>query len=178
MKEYKVLQISQQPPRQWDGPKGTIYYINVMLEGHQKAVSIGKKSPNALKAGDTVYGEITETQYDTDKFTAGQNPGGGGGYAKKPQDNTTMYVSYAKDILVAMLAAGKDLKDYDAYITKIADSGKKLKELVEAEPKKDWVKPEVREKLETIPNDEVPVEAYDNVDVSDDEPVNLDDIPF
>lgn len=175
-KEYKITRVSTQEPREWKGPKGTTYYINVMLEGHPKAVSIGKKRPDALKVGDTVYGEITETQYDTDKFTASQNPSGGG-YSKKPQDNTTMYVSYAKDILVAMLTSGKDLKDFDAYITKIAESGKKLKELVESEPKKDWVKPEIRQKLEDrIPHDEVPPEAYDNI--TEETEVNYDDIPF
>lgn len=178
MKEYTITKVSTEEPRTWDGPNGTTYYIKVMLEGHQKPVSIGKKQPNSLNVGDKVFGQITETQYPEDKFTAGKNPNYTGGYqkgGKQPMDTTTMYVSYAKDILVAMIEAKVELKDFDAYIVKVAESGKKLKELIETEPKKDWVKPGVREKLQ--PKEELPpVDTYDNI--NEDTEINLDDIPF
>lgn len=67
---YKVIQISPEQPRKWDGPHGAVYYIDVMLEGHAKPVSIGKKSPDALKAGATVYGDIEESDFVADKFKA------------------------------------------------------------------------------------------------------------
>ena len=72
--EYKVTRISEQEPKKYDGQYGTTYYIKVMLEGHEKPVEIGKKTPDAIKAGDTVYGSITATEYQTDKFKGEQKP--------------------------------------------------------------------------------------------------------
>ena len=81
MQDYKVVKVSEQEPKKWDGPNGTVYYIKTMLEGHDKPVSIGKKSADALKVGDTVYGEIQPTDYIGDKFKAGKKPfTPGGGY--------------------------------------------------------------------------------------------------
>lgn len=74
MAEYKITQVSSQPPKEYDGQNGKIYYIKVALQGHAKPVSIGKKSPNALKPGDTVYGTIMPTEYDTDNFKAENKP--------------------------------------------------------------------------------------------------------
>ena len=74
MSEYKITKVSDQEPKKYDGQYGTTYYIKVMLDGHAKPVEIGKKSPDALKAGDTVYGSITPTEYQTDKFKGEQKP--------------------------------------------------------------------------------------------------------
>lgn len=74
MSEYKISKVSDQEPKKYDGQYGTTYYIKVMLDGHAKPVEIGKKSPDALKAGDTVYGSITATEYQTDKFKGEQKP--------------------------------------------------------------------------------------------------------
>lgn len=77
--EYKITQVSVQAPREWAGPKGTVYYIKVKLDGHAKPVSIGKKAPDALHVGDTVYGTVTEDfTHDEDKFKSEQNPSYGG----------------------------------------------------------------------------------------------------
>lgn len=78
MADYRITKVSNQEPRTYDGPNGTVYYIKVLLDGHDKPVSIGKRSPDALKEGDVVTGEITATQYETDKFTA-QKPFTAGG---------------------------------------------------------------------------------------------------
>lgn len=75
MSEYKITAIDDNPPREWDGPNGKVYYISVGLEGHDKPVSIGKKSPDALKVGDTVHGTIIPTDYLTDKWK-GEAPQG------------------------------------------------------------------------------------------------------
>ena len=74
MSEYKISKVSDQEPKKYDGQYGTTYYIKVMLDGHAKPVEIGKKSPDALKAGDTVYGSITATEYQTDKFKGEVKP--------------------------------------------------------------------------------------------------------
>lgn len=74
MSDYKITKVSEQEPKKYDGQYGTTYYIKVLLEGHEKPVEIGKKSPDALKAGDTVYGSITATEYQTDKFKGEQKP--------------------------------------------------------------------------------------------------------
>ena len=72
--EYKISKVSDQEPKKYDGQYGTTYYIKVMLDGYAKPVEIGKKSPDALKTGDTVYGSITATEYQTDKFKGEQRP--------------------------------------------------------------------------------------------------------
>lgn len=72
MATYTVQRVSSEEPRQYYSEKynTTTYYIKVMLEGHAKPVSIGKKTANALKQGDTVNGTIVPTEFDTDNFKA------------------------------------------------------------------------------------------------------------
>lgn len=77
--EYKIGMIDGSEPRKWSGPNGDVFYITVGLEGHPKLVSIGKKSPDALKVGDTVYGTIVPTDYLTDKWKGEAPPQGSGG---------------------------------------------------------------------------------------------------
>lgn len=59
MAEYRVARVSDQTPREWDNPKGgRIYYIKVMLEGHDKPVAVGKRKPDALSVGQVIHGTI------------------------------------------------------------------------------------------------------------------------
>lgn len=95
MSEYVIEMIDSEPAKRWDGPNGTVWYKNVGLGGHPKPVSIGKKTPDALKVGDTVYGTIVPTDYLTDKWkgeakppTAG-NPGNSGSTENKFQRDVT-----------------------------------------------------------------------------------------
>jgi hypothetical protein len=110
--EYKITQISAEAPREWQGPKGTVYYIKVKLEGHPKPVSIGKRSPDSLRVGDSVYGTITsDPNRNEDKFKAEQQVSSGYSPSTKTVsgktfDDRTMYVSYAKDLAVALVANG------------------------------------------------------------------------
>lgn len=87
--QYTVIKVSSQEPDIWDGPHGKVYYIKSMLSGHDKPVQVGKKEPDSLKEGDTVYGDITETQYPSDKFRAAQRPQGSesanSDYKKSPE---------------------------------------------------------------------------------------------
>jgi hypothetical protein len=92
--DYRISDVSEATPRRWDGPNGTVYYITVHLEGHPKAVSIGKKAPDALKAGDTVFGDIEATTYPEDKFKAGKKVWNENQYRQQaPQQNTIPNIS-------------------------------------------------------------------------------------
>lgn len=75
LQEYTITQVSAQEPRKWPGPKGDVFYIKVKLEGHDRPVSIGKRAPDALHVGDTVYGTIvSDYSHDEDKFKPEQKP--------------------------------------------------------------------------------------------------------
>lgn len=171
MAEYKVTKVSEQKPREWEGPHGTVYYIKVMLEGHNRPVSIGKKSANALKAGDTVYGTITpDPNFEEDKFKPDQKPnspgGGFGGGARKE------YVDHHEDIkaewaIGLALNAIADKNDLEA-VESLARDLHGMVERVKDGRGADESKP----KVEQRGSGEVVI-PYD-----DDEPVNLDDIPF
>lgn len=68
MAEYEIHTIGEAKPWPKDSP--TVFYIDVGVVGHDKLVSVGKKSPDALKVGDKITGEIIPTEYNTDKFKA------------------------------------------------------------------------------------------------------------
>lgn len=72
--EYKIKSIFPDDPKKWKGPHGTIYYREVLVEGHDKPLSVGKKDPNALKEGDTIFGDIIESDYISDKFKPSSPP--------------------------------------------------------------------------------------------------------
>ncbi len=98
--EYKVVRVSQEQPREWAGPHGTVYYIKTMLEGHDKAVSIGKKKPDALKEGDTVYGTIEESDLPEDKFKPASLPK----FENKPSGQTDEYWAKKDERIQAQFA--------------------------------------------------------------------------
>lgn len=91
MSEYKVTQLSSRAPNVWEGPHGTVYYIRVMLEGHEKPVDIGKKKPDAIKVGDIVSGDIKSDSGAADKFKAAPLQGsfGGGGSSSNSSSGYT-----------------------------------------------------------------------------------------
>jgi len=171
MAEYKVTKVSTQPPREYynEKYKSTTYYIKVALEGHNKPVTIGKKSPDALKAGDVVRGTIKPTEYDTDNFEADKEfGGGGGGKGFTKTDPKTMYVAYAKDVFVAMFEKdGKvDAKVFTTALEQIKAGGELLMAEQAANKSAD-TKPETKE-------EDAEVKAL--LDSADE--VELDDIPF
>jgi hypothetical protein len=171
MAEYKVLKVSQEPPREHTGDYGTTYYIKVMLEGHDRPVSIGKKDPNALKAGDVVSGTITETQYDADKFTAEKKQFGGGGHNSQPRDDEDVRIQWALGRSYEKHGASDEaLKDAKWLL----DSHDKLKgkEVVTEAPKGY----EAFKASRPQPKEQDVVHQV--VDESESEEVNLDDISF
>lgn len=178
--EYKVTKVSTQEPKVYEGQYGTTYYIKVMLEGIDEPVEIGKKSPNALKQGDTVYGTVTDGQYGK-KFKAEKNPNGYSGGGKYTRDDSAIRAQWAigQAIQIAV-AKGKldnpiilwagmeaDAKELFAMVDRVKGS-------VSESPKQDWVKPEVREKL--TKEDTPPVDAYEDID--EDTIIDMDSIPF
>jgi len=88
MAEYKVTRVSEQPPKEYHNEKynSTTYYIKVQVEGWEKPIEVGKKSPDAIKVGDILYGTIESTRRATDKFKSEPKPFGGGfNNGPKPQ---------------------------------------------------------------------------------------------
>lgn len=77
MSEYKVTSLMKDEPKEWKGPHGSVWYHSVMVDGHDKPLSVGKKEPNSIKVGDIIYGDITETDYLEDKFKPSPPPQGG-----------------------------------------------------------------------------------------------------
>lgn len=121
MADYTIKQVSEKS-NPWENPKGgTIYYKNVLLEGHPKPVSIGKKSPDALKVGDTVSGQIIEDSGPSDKFKAEYVPNQGavrsGGYTKSPADQDSIVRQSALKSAVAAMQLGSDPEE----VTKVAE---------------------------------------------------------
>lgn len=115
MASYKITRVSEQPPRTWDNPKGgTIYYIKVAVEGWDKPIEVGKKTPDALKVGEVLEGTITPTEYPNDKFKADppQNnfQRGGAPRGTTPEDKESIARSVALKAAVD-LAANLKLKD-------------------------------------------------------------------
>lgn len=76
--EYKITKVSEQPPKEWQGEFGTVYYHKVMLDGHNKPVTIGTKSNQPPQVGETVYGDIQTSDYPEDKFKKANKFGAGG----------------------------------------------------------------------------------------------------
>ena len=129
MAEYKVIRVSEKPSNAWNGPNGTIYYQNYMLEGHTKPVSIGKKQPDTIKVGDVLNGNIIQDSGPNDKFKAEfvQGAPKPGGYAKSPVDQDSIVRQSALKSSVASFVDGttgelvERAEVFYAWLTKGAD---------------------------------------------------------
>lgn len=130
---YKIKAVKAEP-KEWPSQYGPMLTYTVLFEDRETPVEINKKPDSpAPKVGDIVEGDINRTEYG-DKFKAAPKAfGGGGGGAKsfsKPQDQYTMFLSYAKDVAVAMLdKTGKlDEAAYGVVLAAVNDGGKTLYE--------------------------------------------------
>jgi hypothetical protein len=166
MSSYKVSKVSEQEPKKYEGQYGVTYYIKVMLEGHDKPVEIGKKTPDAIKLGDELFGEIIPTEYQTDKFKAERQPFTPG--AKRVEDP-------AKQDSIIRQSSMKAAID-------LVVSGKiELSNLyVQADDIVAWVKGERTEKPKLIKPEALksPQEKAEEMLDADLEDINLDDIQF
>lgn len=75
MKTAKVTEITK--VNEWTWPNGTIYYINMKLDNNE-TISLGKKSKDAFKVGDTVNYEMVQENWKTKFKEVKENP-----YAKR-----------------------------------------------------------------------------------------------
>lgn len=163
---YKITKVSDDEPKVWGEGERKTYYIKVMLEGHEKPVTIGKKKPGALSVGMTVEGDIIPTEYAEDKFKASTGSFGGGG--GKTHDPDSMYRCNALNNAVAWCAAVKkgDTEDVvkvaDDFLTWLKGENKGYEA---AKKTAEALKPEPKPEAEPMP-------------VYQDEEIDLDSIPF
>lgn len=87
MPSYKITKVSQEPPKEWGEGERKTYYIKVMLEGHPKPVTIGKRKPDALSVGMVVEGDISHTEYAEDRFKPSSSFNKGGYRGKSPEES-------------------------------------------------------------------------------------------
>lgn len=165
MSEYTVARVSEQEPKKYDGQYGTTYYIKVMLNGHTKPVEIGKKSPNAIKAGDVLNGTIIPTEYHTDKFKAEAKPFTGGGKSEDPAKQDSIIRQSSMKAAIDLVVSGK-IEISNLYL-QADDIVAWVKGEKKVEPK--LVKPE------SLKNDE---ELAKEMLGLEEEEINLDDIQF
>lgn len=71
MKTAKVTEITK--VNEWSWPNGTIYYINMKLDNNE-TISLGKKSKDAFKVGDTVNYEMVQENWKTKFKEVKENP--------------------------------------------------------------------------------------------------------
>jgi hypothetical protein len=96
--------------REWTNPttQQVIYYHVIALDNGDKG-SVGKKSRDAVKVGDTLTYTI-----DGDKIKQVQQNGFGGGFKGGQQrgSSASFALSYSKDLMCSIVASGKtaDLK--------------------------------------------------------------------
>lgn len=167
MSSYKVTKISEQEPKKYEGQYGTTYYIKVMLEGHSKPVEIGKKSPDAIKVGEELFGEIIPTEYQTDKFKGERKPfTPGGGRQEDPAKQDSIIRQSSMKAAIDLVVSGKiELSNLYVQADEIVAWVKG--DSVRLEPK--LIKPEA---LKT------PQEKAEEMLDADLEDINLDDIQF
>jgi hypothetical protein len=114
MPEYKVTSLVNDTPKEWNGPHGVIYYHSVNVEGHPKAISVGKKEPNTIKVGDTIYGDINPTDYLEDKFKASPPPQGAAGSFSKTDGS--QYLKDLSDLPLRVYTSSVGLFDTQALV--------------------------------------------------------------
>lgn len=120
--QYTIKAVSSQT-RSYETKFGPMISYKVMFEGEETPVEVSQKAATAApKVGDVVEGTIdTSGQYGP-KFKKEYNQGGFGGAPrggssggnKYQSDPFTMYLSYAKDVAVALIGT-KDGFDADKF---------------------------------------------------------------
>jgi hypothetical protein len=137
MPSYTINRVSEQQPREWTNPLGgVIYYIKVMLEGHDRPVEVGKKKPDALSAGQTINGNIlSKPEFEADGFKADPitpHSGGGTGGGHYQRDDNAIKAQFAIKAGIAFAAAsGKapTIKDVQTYAIEFYGMVEEVKEL-------------------------------------------------
>lgn len=167
--EYTISAVS---PKQnnWESAYGPMITYHVKLNGGEEVVQLNKKadSPQPTK-GDTVYGDIQETEYGA-KFKSVKKPFSSGGKFQ-PRDDAAIQAQWALGRSYEKHGATEEaVKDAQWLFNKIA--------LIKG------TKPVVTdtntgyEKAKVVRSG-LPEPAFDDDgNIKDQEPINLDDIPF
>lgn len=124
MKTAKIQTIKG--TRKWDGPNGTVYYFDVLMDNGDTG-SIGKKSDSALKEGDQLTYELEESERGNKiKPVVENNFRGGGGFQKQPSNPASFALSYAKDLAVANINKSDKPLEMDSLATKVIATAEKF----------------------------------------------------
>jgi hypothetical protein len=116
---------------EWQGPKGKIYYHDVVFEGDSTTYNIGStdKNPDFLAVGQTLAYEVPDASKPNKIKRVKEAPpsfGGGGGY--KP-DTIGITVGAGINCAVTLIANGKvELKDLEATARRIVEISLKLRD--------------------------------------------------
>jgi hypothetical protein len=113
----KIQATTKQSKEGWKSPDGKIVSFDIILEvdGQEfKCQTYSKQIAEVGWSGEVEtyekkgYTYVKQPQKEGwDNGGGGGAPRGGGGGNRPPQDNYTMYLSYVKDIAVALIAADK-----------------------------------------------------------------------
>lgn len=179
--EYTIKQVSSQEPKRYEGKFGVTLYHNVRFEGSDEIVSIGRKEGNAPKAGEKVYGTVTENEYGK-SFKSEKNPNNSYGGSKYTRDDNAIRAQWAIGQAIALFAQSPsdkvDLEVLEANATRLYVMVDRVKTSNVSESptlKEQWNKT-LGAKTEVKSSDTPPVDAYD--DITEDTEINMDDIPF
>ena len=107
---YKIEAVSDEV-RKYESKYGPMISYRVKFSGNEQAIEIARKETSpAPKVGDELEGTIDmSSQYGPkfkQEYSPKQGPSGGYGGSKPSGDQFTMYLSYAKDLVVAQIEAG------------------------------------------------------------------------
>jgi len=110
-KEYTIK--SAMKTGEYDGKFGKMFKYAIQVDGEANACELSQKPETpAPKVGDKIFGSIETTNYGN-KFKKSAQGGFSKGSFQKSDPNT-MLISYAKDIVVAFVAAGKIKEEKEA----------------------------------------------------------------
>lgn len=129
--EYTIEAVSPNV-REYDTKFGPMKSYKLKLAGESEAVELSQKaSTPAPTVGSTLSGTISDTEYGKKFKKEYSNPTASGGAkfgGSKPQaDPFTMYLSYAKDIAVALIAKGTYKADtLFEVVTEVSTAGEML----------------------------------------------------
>lgn len=132
MAEYRIQAVAMEV-KEYTSKFGDMKNYRVQLSGETDMVNINQKAATpAPLVGDVLNGTIEEGQYGK-KFKKEYNPSGGPGLrsgGSKPFDSFSMYLSYAKDIAVALLATKEGFSEekYAELVGAVAAGGAQLYE--------------------------------------------------
>jgi hypothetical protein len=112
---------------EWQGPKGTLYYHDVTIDGKKYNIGAQEKLPNFLKVGETIWYEVTDEAKGKIKRVKAPDfqPSQGGG--KQPYNNRGQAIGNALTNATLLVCHGKvDIKDLGKTAERILEIAENL----------------------------------------------------